>query len=102
MDCIEFHTRGKYGDIAGLNVLPPLHYAARAIPYDSEYNFFPMQSPPHSNSRAEPSYADSGVPSTKMADRTPQLSRRELHDLEIRAPSGLSQILRAVDRHDLH
>jgi hypothetical protein len=102
MDCIEFRTRGKYADVAALHVLPPLRYAARAIQYCSEYNFFPMQRPPHSNSRAEPSHADSGVPNTKMPDGSSQLSRLKLDDLESGAPSGLLQIFWAVDGHDFH
>ena len=100
MNCIEFHTRRKYTNVADLNVLPPLRAEARAIEYCSEYNFFLMQRPPHSDFSAEPSQGDYKGPDAKMLDRAHQLPRLELYNLDIRATSGLAQILRAVDGHD--
>ena len=96
MNCIKFHRRRKHANVAGSDVLPPLCHTARAIEYCSEYNSLLMQFPPHSNCRVEPSQADSKVPDAKMLDRTKQLPRLELHNLDVRATSGLAQISRAV------
>src|SRR5215469_2668662 len=100
MNCIKFHTRRKHANVAGSGVLPPQCHAARAIEHCSEHNSLLMQFPPHSNCRVEPSQADSKVPDAKMPDRTLELPRLELHNLDVRATSGLAQIFRAVDCHD--
>ena len=100
MNCIKFHKRRKHANVGGSDVLSPLCHAARAIEYCSEDNSLLMQVPPHSNRRVEPSQADSKVPDAKMLDRTQQLPRLELHNLHIRATSGLAQIIWAVDGYD--
>src|SRR5215469_9402346 len=100
MDCIDLHTTGKYAHVTRSHVLPPVRYAACAIQYCSEYNPLRRQDPRGSNSRVVSPNADSEVRDAEMSDRAPQLTRLQLHILEVRAANSLSQVIGARDLHD--